>query len=261
MHWQSVHHGFCIIALFCCCHVVVLLLAPSGHYVICQKLFSPPALQQEAARTQNTSERFLWFDEEPEVETQMIRVLIYHHQVCFVITRLPHNKCRVLHGETDKHFDKLNKALTHTFWDCIFIFGSSKMFVQGSWLVCLSLCKRFVDLVKKTNYILTLLRVFVFVLPACRGVELPLTHPLCRICRVSLSFWGMKMLCVYSPSHASQMTNEEETNTLKISQVDESWEFYFWLVLNNDFAKVSFFASIVAPCHFVFVAHVWNNII
>lgn len=33
-------------------------------------------------------------------------------------------------------------------------------------LVCLGFCKRFVESVKKTNYILTFLHVFVFVVPA-----------------------------------------------------------------------------------------------
>lgn len=59
-------------------------------------------------------ERFLLFDPEPEVETRMMCVLMYHHQVCFVISRLPHNKRGVLQGETDKHLDKLNKAFTHS---------------------------------------------------------------------------------------------------------------------------------------------------
>lgn len=137
MHWVSIRHGFCIIAVFCCCHEVVFLLAPSEHYVICQKLFSPPALQQWAAWTLNTLERFLCFDQEPEVETRMICVLMYHHQVCFVITRLPHNKRGVLQGEKDKHLDKLNKAFTHYVWDCIFIFGSSNLYGQGRRFVCL----------------------------------------------------------------------------------------------------------------------------
>lgn len=141
--------------MFCCCHEVVFLLAPSEPYVICQKPFSPTMLQRCAAWTLNMLERFLRFDQEPEVETQMICVLTYHHQVCFVITRLPHNKRGVLQGETDKYLDKLNKAFTHSVWDCIFIFGSSNLYVQGSWFVCLGFCKRFVELVKKTNYILT----------------------------------------------------------------------------------------------------------
>lgn len=114
-----------MIAVFSCCHEVVFLLAASEHYVICQQLFSPLALQQWAASTLNMLEGFLRFDQVPEVETQMICVLTYRHQVCFAITQLPYNKREVLHGETDKHLDKLNKA----FADClgVFIFGSSNL--------------------------------------------------------------------------------------------------------------------------------------
>ena len=111
------------------------------------------------------------------LDSVCVCVLMYHHQVCFVITRLPHNKRGVLHGETDKHLDKLNKALTHSVWDGVFIFGSSNLYVQGSWFVCLGFCKRFVELVKKTNYILTFLHVFVFVLPAGCGVQAALPVP------------------------------------------------------------------------------------
>lgn len=68
----------------------------------------------------------------------MIRVLTYRRPVCFVITRLLHNKRGVLRGETDKHLDKLNKAIAQSFWGwSVFIFGSSDLYVQGSWFVCL----------------------------------------------------------------------------------------------------------------------------
>lgn len=123
--------------MFCCCHEVVFVLAQSGHYVIWRKLLSPPAPQRRAAWTLNMLERFLRFDPEPKVETRMICVLTYRHRVCFVITRLPYNKRGVLQAETDKHLDKLNKAPTRSFWDCIFIFGSSNLYVQASWFVCL----------------------------------------------------------------------------------------------------------------------------
>lgn len=66
---------------------------------------------------------------------------------------LPHNKCDVSHGEMDKHLDKLNKAFTRSFLDCVFIYVSSNLYLQGSWFVCLAFCRRFVELVKKTNYI------------------------------------------------------------------------------------------------------------
>lgn len=74
----------------------------------------------------------------------MFCVLMYDHQVCFVITRFAAQQ-----AETDKHLDKLNKAFTRSFWDCVFIFVSSNLYVQGSWFVCLGFCRRFVELVKK----------------------------------------------------------------------------------------------------------------
>lgn len=140
---------------------------------------------------------------------------------------LPHNKRGVSHGETDKHLDKLNKAFTRSFWDCVFIFVSSKLYVQGSWFVCLGFCRRFVELVKKTNYILTFLHVFVFVPPAGCGVQIFADKAFCPVAPipaptpwiysqlVNLSFWEMKILCVYFLSHASQVTNKEEPCTLK----------------------------------------------
>ena len=80
----------------------------------------------------------LQFDHEPEVETQMmcVCVLMYHHQVCFVIPRSPHNKRGVLQGETDKHLDKLNKAITRSFsGPCIYLWVLK--LVRTRQLVCL----------------------------------------------------------------------------------------------------------------------------
>lgn len=74
---------------------------------------------------------------------------------------LPPNKRGVLHGETDKHLDKLNKPFTRSFWDCVFIFVSSNSYEESCRFICLGLRRRFVELVSKTNYILTLFSFFV----------------------------------------------------------------------------------------------------
>lgn len=128
------------------------------------------APQQPAAPTLNMSERFFFFfngltASQKWKKLQMIRVLTYRRRVCFVITRLLHNKRGVLRGETDKHLDKLNKAIAQSFWGwSVFIFRVLRL-VRTRELVCLFgvfFCKRFVESVRKTNYILTFLHVFVF---------------------------------------------------------------------------------------------------
>ena len=166
-----------------------------------------------------------------------VHVLMYHHQVCFVITRLPHNKRGVLQVETDKHLDKLNKVFTRSVRDCIFVFGSSNLYVQGSWFVCLGFWKRFVDLVRKTNYILTFLHVFVFVLLAGCGVQATLLSRKSSPCeftgRSSMIFAEsiyrsekLKYFCVYLLSHASQETKQRRGKHPASNPV----EFYSWLL-------------------------------
>lgn len=79
----------------------------------------------------------------------------------------------MLRGETDKHLDKLNKAITQSFWGCVCLSsGPQTCTYKGAGLFVWVLWKRFVESVKKTNYILTFLHVFVFVLPAGCGVRM-----------------------------------------------------------------------------------------
>lgn len=178
---------------------------------------------------------------------------------------MPHNKHGVSHGETDKHLDKLNKAFTRSFWECVFIFVSSNLYVQGSWFVCLGFCRRFVELVKKTNYILTFLHVFVFVPPAGCGVQIfadkafcpvapiPAPHPM-NIQPISqlVILRNENTLCVFS---FSRLSSDKQRRAMHPER--NKIEFYFWLIFNTDFAKLSFLlASIWIPCHFVFAVHV-----
>lgn len=161
-----------LLLCFCRCHEVVFFLAPSQRRVILRQLFSPPsAAAASSPDPEYVGEVFFFFNgltaSQKWKKLQMIRVLTYRRRVCFVITRLLHNKRGVLRGETDKHLDKLNKAIAQSFWGwSVFIFRVLRL-VRTSELVCLFgvfFCKRFVESVRKTNYILTFLHVFVFAL-------------------------------------------------------------------------------------------------